>query len=129
MREESHFQPDVVSDAGAIGLMQLMPKTALFVGKTIRKKVKLDSLTDPATNMHLGTAYLRRLLKRYKGNFYYTLAAYNGGATNVKRWRKKTGIPDEDHFVEKITFNETKSYVKRVMRSYYLYENLYAQNR
>ena len=129
MREESHFQPDVVSDAGAVGLMQLMPKTALFVGKTIRKKVKLDSLTDPATNMHLGTAYLRRLLKRYKGNFYFTLAAYNGGATNVKRWRKKTGIPDEDHFVEKISFNETKSYVKRVMRSYYLYENLYAQNR
>ena len=129
MREESHFQPDALSRAGAVGLMQLMPKTALYVGRTIRKKVHLNMLTDPATNIQLGIAYLGRLLKRYKGNFYYTLAAYNGGATNVKRWRRKTRIDDEDYFVEKITFDETKSYVKRVMRSYYVYENLYGQNR
>lgn len=125
MREESHFNPEVKSVAGAVGLMQLMPATAKYVGKLIGLPVKLDSLTEPEINLKLGSAYLRRLIRRFKGNVFYALAAYNGGPTNVKRWIKKTKTKDNDDFVETITFPETQNYVRRVMRTYYLYQSLY----
>ena len=128
IREESHFRPEVESIAGAVGLMQLMPKTAKYIGKTIGLKVKISDLVEPDLNIKLGTAYLKRLLKRYKGNVYYTLAAYNGGSTNVRRWRKKAASEDTDHFVETITFVETQNYVRRVMRSFYIYQKIYGQN-
>jgi Transglycosylase SLT domain len=125
MREESHFNPNIESSAGAIGLMQLMPATAKFMGKKIGMKLKGKDLKAPEINLKLGAAYLRRLLKRYNGNLFYSLAAYNGGPTNVKRWLKKTKSTDIDDFVENITFTETKNYVRRVMRTYYLYSTLY----
>ncbi len=125
MREESHFNPDVESIAGAIGLMQLMPKTAKYIGKKIGLKVKKGELKKPQINITLGSAYLKRLLKRYNGNVFYALAAYNGGPTNVRRWLKLVNSTDIDDFVESITFIETQNYVRRVMRSYYLYQSLY----
>lgn len=128
MREESHFNPEIESVAGALGLMQLMPKTAHYIGKTIGLKIKTEELTQPDLNMRLGSAYLRRLLKRYDGNVFYTLAAYNGGPTNVRRWIRKTDSRDIDEFVETITFIETKNYVRKVMKSYYLYEIIYGKS-
>lgn len=127
MREESSFRPEVESKAGAIGLMQLMPKTAKYIGRTIRRKVKTEMLYKPEFNLQLGITYLDRLLKRYKGNLYHTLAAYNGGPTNVRRWQNQ-GWQDNDMFVEMITFNETKNFIKRVLRSYYVYQELYGKN-
>lgn len=125
MREESRFRPYVKSPAGAIGLLQLMPKTARYLGKQQRMRIGQGHLIDPKINLQLGTYYLKKLYNRYDGNLYYTLAAYNGGATNVKRWIKKNPFDDMDYFVEIITFNETKNYVKRVLKSYYLYRNIY----
>lgn len=125
MREESTFRAEVKSSAGAIGLMQLMPKTAEYVGKRIKLKVKTENLSQPDLNIRLGTAYIKRLMRQYRGNMFYTLAAYNGGGTNVKRWRKKVKPNDMDYFVEAITFIETQNYVKRVLRSYFIYESLY----
>ncbi|MCP4750259.1 MAG: lytic transglycosylase domain-containing protein [Proteobacteria bacterium] len=127
MREESNFRPDVESNAGAIGLMQLMPRTAKYIGRKIRVKVDDSRLNEPDLNMRLGIAFLKRLMRRYKGNLYYTLAAYNGGPTNVKRWRKKVQLKDDDLFVEAISFDETRDYVKRVLRSYYIYQKIYGQ--
>jgi len=127
IREESNFRAEVESPAGAIGLMQLMPTTARYVAKTIRTKYQPTLLIHPDFNVKLGVAYLKRLLRRYKGNLFYTLAAYNGGATNVKRWKRKTGSEDFDNFVETITFLETQNYVKRVIRSYYIYQLLYGE--
>ncbi len=127
MREESHFRTEVESVAGAVGLMQLMPQTAKYIGKTIGLKVNLENLVEPELNLKLGTTYLKRLLKRYKGNKFYTLAAYNGGPTNVKRWIKRAKSKDIDYFVESITFNETQNYVRRVMRSFYIYQKLYGK--
>ena len=105
--------------------MQLMPKTAKYIGKKIGMKVQEDKLKKPEINMKLGAAYLKRLLRRYDGNVIHSLAAYNGGPTNVKRWRKRLTSNDNDEFVESITFTETKNYVRRVMRTYYLYRTLY----
>ncbi len=127
IREESNFRAEVESPAGAVGLMQLMPTTARYVAKTIRTKYQPTLLIHPDFNVKLGVAYLKRLLRRYKGNLFYTLAAYNGGATNVKRWKRKTGSGDFDNFVETITFLETQNYVKRVIRSYYIYQLLYGE--
>ncbi len=125
IREESNFRSEVESPAGAVGLMQLMPSTAKYIAKITRTKYKRERLVDPDINVKLGVAYLKRLLRRYKGNLYYTLAAYNGGATNVKRWMRANGAKDLDVFVESITFIETQNYVKRVLRSYYIYQILY----
>ncbi|OGG93670.1 MAG: hypothetical protein A2508_06160 [Candidatus Lambdaproteobacteria bacterium RIFOXYD12_FULL_49_8] len=126
MREESRFRPYVKSFAGAIGLLQLMPKTARFVGRSKRIRVSTSQLIDPDLNLRLGTIYLNDLSKRFEGNLYYTLAAYNGGASNVNRWKLKLeGPEDMDLFVEMISFNETKNYVKRVLKSYYLYQSIY----
>lgn len=127
MREESNFRPEVESPAGAVGLMQLMPTTARYVAKIIRTRYQQTLLVHPDFNVKLGVAYLKRLLRRYKGNLFYTLAAYNGGATNVKRWRKKAHSKDFDVFVETITFIETQNYVKRVVRSYFIYQLLYGE--
>jgi len=128
MREESRFRPYVRSPAGAIGLLQLMPATAKWMGKKVRMRVRTWQLTDPEINIRLGSAYLQYLQKRFSGNNYYTLAAYNGGATHVKRWKKAVGKKDIDYFVEGITFSETQNYVKRVMKSYYLYQAIYAKH-
>ncbi|NQU64473.1 MAG: lytic transglycosylase domain-containing protein [SAR324 cluster bacterium] len=127
IREESNFRVAVKSPAGAVGLMQLMPSTAKYVAKKIRTQYDPAQLIHPDFNLKLGIAYLKQLLKRYKGNLFYTLAAYNGGATNVKRWVRKVGNGDFDVFVESITFLETQNYVKRVIRSYYIYQMLYGQ--
>lgn len=124
MREESRFRKEVVSGAGAVGLMQLMPKTAKYIAQRIGLKVKKEQLSFPDVNIMLGTKYLSRLLKRFEGNIFYTLAAYNGGPTNAKRWitpQKK----DINQFIEDITFRETQNYVKRVMKTFYIYQYLY----
>jgi len=125
MREESRFQAEIESNAGAHGLLQLMPKTAKYMGKLLRKKVEEKELIIPEINIELGVVFLKRLLRRYKGNRFYTLAAYNGGPTNVRRWRKRLAVADEDYFLESISFNETKNYVKKVLRSYYNYQLIY----
>jgi len=125
IREESNFRPEVSSDAGAVGLMQIMPETAKDIGQTIRLKVDPLQLTDPELNVRLGVTYLSRLLRRYDGNLYLALAAYNGGPSNVRKWLQKNGINDIDHFVESISFDETRGYVKRVMRSYFIYQKIY----
>jgi len=125
MREESRYRDYVRSGAGAIGLLQLMPKTARFVGRLHKKRIKKSQLVQSKVNLQLGSWYLQRLSKRYDGELAHVLAAYNGGATHVKRWRKNIKEGDPDYFVELITFPETRKYVKRVLKSYYLYQNLY----
>lgn len=125
MREESRYRDYVRSGAGAVGLLQLMPKTARFVGRLHRKRVKTHQLVDAATNLQLGSWYLQRLSKKYDGDLAHILAAYNGGSRHVKRWMKNVKEGDQDYFVELITFPETRNYVKRVLKSYYLYQKIY----
>jgi len=128
MREESRFRVEDVSGAGAVGLMQLMPATARWVAQ----QAKLDSdsaerTDEPAVNIALGTWYIRHLLDRFDGNVVYAVAGYNAGPGNVDKWLRahgdKTG--DIDRFIESIPFEETRGYVKRVLRSYAAYKMLY----
>jgi len=115
-RSESLFMRDVRSSAGAIGLMQLMPKTGRQVAKEIRLPYSgLTTLTDPESNIRLGTSYLGQMAERFDGNAVLATAAYNAGPHRVDRWLPDSGSEDARIWIENIPFNETRKYVKRVL--------------
>jgi len=121
-RRESGFWTEARSPVGAQGLMQLMPRTA----QSVAKSIDLDSptnlvLTQADTNIKLGTAYLGQLLQRFNDNRVLALAAYNAGPSRAKKWY--TNPQPIDAFIEGIPFAETRAYVKAVL----LYAAIYAQ--
>jgi soluble lytic murein transglycosylase len=128
MREESALDPAVVSSAGAVGLTQLMVRTA---GQTARRlslpAPSAHDLTDPRLNIRLGASYLGDLLKRFGGSAPLALAAYNAGEGNARAWWRNRGTLPLDEFVEEIPIQETRGYVKRVLRSYAAYRMLYGR--
>jgi soluble lytic murein transglycosylase len=128
MREESALDPRALSPAGAIGLTQLMLPTAQQVARQLRLgKVTRTSLTDASLNIRLGARYLGELVRRFDGSVPLALAAYNAGAGAVGRWMETRRGLELDEFVEEIPVEETRGYVKRVMRSYAAYRLLYGE--
>ncbi|HVG61991.1 MAG TPA: transglycosylase SLT domain-containing protein [Hyalangium sp.] len=127
IREESRFNPRARSATGALGLAQLMPATARQVAASLKlPSVGEQTLLQPAENVRLGAAYLGQLVKRFGGNTAYAVAAYNAGPAAVERWQKALPQADIDEWVEHITFDETRDYVKKVLGSYNAYKLLYA---
>jgi soluble lytic murein transglycosylase len=116
--QESVFEPSLISNAGATGLMQLMPSTA----RDMNPDITTEDLFAPDTNIDLGARYLKKLLVKFDGNIPKAIASYNAGAGNVAKWST-----DEkgDLDIEKIPFSETKKYVKRVVNNYYKYKRIY----
>ncbi|MCU0680862.1 MAG: lytic transglycosylase domain-containing protein [Polyangiaceae bacterium] len=125
MREESAFDPSVVSAAHAYGLMQLIVPTAQSVGKKIGLAVNEDALKQPPVNIALGCRFLSDLRGRFPDNPALAVPAYNAGPGAPKRWLESR--PDEpfDLFVEAIPYEETRNYTKRVLASYAAYTYLY----
>ncbi len=116
-RQESAFNPQAISHAGAMGLLQVMPDTANEVmGYTAgsEESKQLDIL-NPKTNAELGAVYLSRMLRRNDGQVEYALASYNAGPAAVQRWRTRLGDVPIDVFVEEIPYSETRDYVRRVL--------------
>ena len=122
MRQESLFDPRAVSPASAYGLMQLLVPTASSVAG---RSVEAAALLDPATNITLGTRYLRHLLDRFDGDLAKALAAYNGGEDAVAKWERRAPSTASDEFVETISYRETRHYVKQVLGNYRRYRRLY----
>ena len=125
IRQESEFNPNAVSRANALGLMQLLPK----VGKTVAKQVKLKhfsapQLFTPAINLQLGTRYFRSMVDKF-GAFEYALAAYNAGGDRVQDWLGQAKYRDPQEFVESIPFTETREYVQAILRNANVYRQLY----
>ncbi|MBP7002452.1 lytic transglycosylase domain-containing protein [Amaricoccus sp.] len=126
-RQESEFNPEAVSAAGARGLMQLMPATAEEVSGKLGVPFEQARLTaDPLYNATLGTAYLARMLRAYDGSYVLTAAAYNAGPGRVREWLAANGDPrdpgvDAVAWIEAIPFEETRNYVMRVMESLHVY--------
>lgn len=123
---ESGFSPEVVSRKGAIGLMQLMPDTAAWVGTKLGEKVSQEDLFDPKTNINLGTYYLRYLLDRFDTE-QAALAAYNGGPTNVARWLEEGTWDGSFEDYQRIPFPETRAYVRKVLVMRRLFEFMYPE--
>ncbi len=115
-RSESLFMRDVRSRAGAVGVMQLMPATGRAVARRIDIDFAgLDSLTDPATNIRLGTSYLGEMTERFGGNRVLATAAYNAGPHRVDAWLPQAAPVETRIWIENIPFNETRKYVRRVL--------------
>ena len=126
IREESHFDKEAVSVSDARGLMQLLPSTALEAApKAGLSSFETSQLFSPDTNLNLGCYYLSWLLEIFGGNFAVSLAGYNGGPTSAKVWYEKNGSLDIDEFVEEIPFEQSRNYVKKILRSYAAYEAVY----
>jgi len=127
MREESHLNERLVSSAGAIGLMQIMPATGGWIAARAGFERYDESLLyDRDVNLQLGTWYLGYLRNEFDGNLVHVLAAYNAGPGNVRRWLTNgSGTNDVDLFIETIPFEETRNYVKKVLGAYGNYIQLY----
>jgi len=125
MRQESMFDSEALSPAGARGLMQLMPRTAAATANDLGRPFHAEELDDPDVNITLGVAHFDSLLRRYQGDRLKALAAYNGGPDAVAKWERRFGYLEPDEFVESITYRETRDYVKRVVANYRRYQQLY----
>jgi soluble lytic murein transglycosylase len=126
IRQESRFDPDATSHAGARGLMQLMPTTARMTAKQISVRYDRKKLHDPDYNTALGVAHLSRVINEFDGSYILALAAYNAGASRVRRWIRDFGDPrdssvDVIDWIERIPFSETRNYVQRVLENLQVY--------
>jgi soluble lytic murein transglycosylase-like protein/outer membrane protein assembly factor BamD (BamD/ComL family) len=124
MRQESIFNPQIVSPAGAVGLMQIMPYTGKYIAEKKKATFTTDSLYNASYNIRFGVYYVHELLEQFDGNKVLTLAAYNAGPHNAKRWGKEGKNKEFDLFVEDIGYTETRGYVKKVMANYWTYQFL-----
>ena len=130
IREESHFDREAVSVSDARGLMQLLPSTALETApKAGLGNFQASQLFSPDINLELGCYYLSWLLEIFEGNFAVSLAGYNGGPTIAKTWYEKNGALDVDEFIEEIPFEQSRNYVKKIIRSYAAYEAAYGKEK
>lgn len=121
-RQESRFAADVISSAGAIGLMQLMTSTARWIARqTHRSDYSVAQLEEPGTNAQFGTYYLRHVLDRLDGLAILATAAYNAGPGRAQSWRGSEPL-EGAIYAETIPFNETRDYVKKVMANAMFYQ-------
>jgi len=122
VRQESRFVADIVSTAGAVGLMQLMAPTARWVAKqTGRSELRTLKLDDPALNVELGSYYLRYVMDRFGGLTALATAAYNAGPGRAESWRGAASL-EGAIYVETIPFNETRDYTKKVLANAMFYQ-------
>ncbi|RDD61968.1 lytic transglycosylase domain-containing protein [Ferruginivarius sediminum] len=130
MRQESGFNPDAKSGAGARGLMQLMPATASFVARRDNFVYSRRALYRPDLNLDLAQRYVAHLLgsKVVGGNLFNLAAAYNGGPGNLAKWRRETAFEDDPLlFIESLPSRETRLFVERVLTNLWIYRQRLGQ--
>lgn len=126
IKAESNFNPNVVSSSQAIGLMQLMDTTAEELARKLDVPfTKKSSLYNPELNIRLGTKYFSDLLKEYNQNTLLALTAYNAGKGTLKRWMDQGTINEDGSNIENIPYKETNNYVRKIVRDYKIYQELY----
>ncbi len=126
MREESSFIEDIVSWAGAVGLMQLMPATARGHSDVVNVEVTPETLKRAEVNLPIGVDHIAHLSRRFDGHPVLMTAAYNAGGGRVVSWLRRQPADEIALFVEDIPFLETRNYTKRVIGSYGAYQILYS---
>ena len=124
MRQESKFKTGAKSRVGARGLMQLMPRTASFIGRdrSLHRASGRDRLYDPAFNLELGQKYVNHLFDTAaKGNVMHMAVAYNGGPGNLRRWKSAMSIDDPLLFIESIPNTESRDFAENVLTNLWVY--------
>jgi soluble lytic murein transglycosylase len=126
-RQESQFDRQIVSRAGARGLMQLMPGTARETAPSAGVSYDPASLNDPTYNIRLGSTYFGQMMDLYGGSYVLAVAAYNAGPGNVNKWLRTIGDPrvpgtDVLDWIERIPLSETRNYVHRVLENAVVYD-------
>ena len=127
VRQESCFNNRAESYVGALGLMQLMPKTAKELAEGLQCRFSKQSLKDPAYNLRLGQAYLIQLLDlpQVQGNLMFVAVAYNAGPGNLSKWQNKMDYHDDPLlFLEILPSKETRGFIERILVNYWVYCNL-----
>ncbi|MGD8188448.1 lytic transglycosylase domain-containing protein [Brevibacillus ginsengisoli] len=126
IRTESNFNSNLTSKKGAIGLMQVMPKTADWViSQASFDPMAKEYLDTPKVNIDIGTWYVSYLMKRYDGDLVLTIAAYNAGPGSVNTWIKNQRWDGRKETLEDIPFGETRHYVQRVLYYHKRYQEIY----
>jgi soluble lytic murein transglycosylase len=125
MREESAFSPKAESFANALGLTQMLIRTAQ---RFANGRVTRESLLDPSGNLEVGSRFLAFLLEHFGGALPLAIAGYNAGEAAVDRWLRERGTMDLDEFFETIPYDETRNYSKRVLASVFAYSWLYRRD-
>ena len=127
IKAESNFEPNAESHRGAKGLMQLMYSTAEDISKRIDIELNEDNILDPDININLGTKYISMLIQKYN-NINLALAAYNAGSGNVDGWIEKGTLKSDGSDIENVPFTETNNYVRKILRDYEIYKNIYEES-
>ncbi|MFW5860746.1 MAG: transglycosylase SLT domain-containing protein [Spirochaetota bacterium] len=122
IKAESMYNPQAVSPAGAVGLMQLMPPTARDIARQMN--LKSYRLKDPCTSIRMGAHYLKWLKAYFKNDFEEMVAGYNAGAGNVNRWKSNRTFADDDYFIALLPFDETRGYILRTKKFFLQYDIL-----
>ena len=128
MKAESNFNEKAVSHKKAIGLMQIMEETAKDVVRKydigLEYNITKEEIADIENNINIGTKYLSVLLEKYK-NKEVAVSAYNAGIGTVDKWIKNNIIKEDGSDIEKIPYKETNNYVRKILRDYKIYKELY----
>lgn len=129
IKAESNFDEKAVSSSNAMGLMQLLEKTAkeIAIQDLKLQEFQKDDLYEPEINIKIGLRYFSNLLKQYDSSYNIALAAYNGGTGNVQKWIEQGIISESGENIENIPFKETNNYVRKINRNYKIYKKLYEE--
>ncbi len=126
VRQESYYDARSLSPAGAIGLTQLLPSTAISIAKNLHLYYKgSEQLYDPGFNLKLGTQYVSTLLALFHNKALYAVASYNSGPAPISSLLSKPKCSDPDIFLETIPYSETRDYIRQVFRSFWIYNYIY----
>ena len=130
MKAESKFKEDVVSRSDAKGLMQVIEETAQEIAVKIGiDYIENETLYNCEDNIAIGIKYLSELIQKYDGNYLLAVAAYNAGIGNVDEWIEKGIIKNDGTDIENIPFKETNNYVRKIVRNYKIYKELYGEEK
>ena len=127
IKAESNFKQDAVSSRQAKGLMQLMYSTAEEISLKVNVELNEENILEPDININLGTKYISMLIQKYN-NTNLALAAYNAGSGNVDGWIEKGTLKSDGSDIENVPFTETNNYVRKILRDYEIYKNIYEES-
>lgn len=125
IKAESNFDENARSTSNAVGLMQIMEATAIETAKKMDLEVTEEDLFNPELNINIGLKYFTSLLDKYNDNYYLAIIAYNAGIGNVDKWIEEGIIKEDASDIENVPFKETNNYVRKILRDYEIYKDLY----